>query len=287
MRLFVFGLGYTARVLARRLAARGFAIAGTARTTEQAAELARNGVDAYTFAREHKLPAEALAGTTHLLASIPPDDTGDPALDRHAADIQRLPGLAWTGYLSTTGAYGDRGGDWVDEDAALAPTGSRGRRRVAAEAGWRALDGRGLPAHVFRLAGIYGPGRSAIDQLRAGTARRIVKPGQVFSRIHVADIATVLEASIARPEPGAVYNVCDDDAAPPQDVVAFAATLLGIAPPPEIAFADAATTLSPLALSFFADNKRVSNARIKQRLGVRLAYPDYRTGLRAILKEEI
>jgi nucleoside-diphosphate-sugar epimerase len=168
----------------------------------------------------------ALAGTTHLLASIPPDDAGDPALDRHAADIARLPDLAWAGYLSTTGVYGDRGGDWVDEDSPLMPTGPRGQRRVAAEAGWRALAGRGLPAHVFRLAGIYGPGRSAFDQLRAGTARRIVKPGQVFSRIHVEDIARVLEASIARPDPGAIYNVCDDDAAPPQDVVAFAAALL-------------------------------------------------------------
>lgn len=287
MRLFVFGLGYTARVFARRLAARGFAIAGTARTAEQATQLARDGIAAHVFTRDAPLPPGALAGTTHLLASIPPDDAGDPALDRHAADIACLPDLAWAGYLSTTGVYGDRGGDWVDEDSPLVPTGARGQRRVAAEAGWRALGGRGLPAHVFRLAGIYGPGRSAFDQLRAGTARRIVKPGQVFSRIHVEDIAAVLEAAIARPEPGAVYNVCDDDAAPPQDVVTFAAQLLGVAPPPEIAFADAAATMSPMALSFFADNKRVRNRRIKERLGVRLAYPDYRAGLRAILEEEI
>jgi nucleoside-diphosphate-sugar epimerase len=287
MRLFVFGLGYSARVLARRLAARGVAIAGTARTAEQAAQLARDGIAAHLFTRDTPLPPGALAGTTHLLASIPPDDAGDPALDRHAADIAHLPDLAWAGYLSTTGVYGDRGGDWVDEDSPLMPTGPRGQRRVVAEAGWRALAGRGLPAHVFRLAGIYGPGRSAFDQLRVGTARRIVKPGQVFSRIHVEDIARVLEASIARPDPGAIYNVCDDDASPPQDVVAFAATLLGIAPPPEIAFADAAATMSPMALSFFADNKRVSNRRIKEQLGVRLAYPDYRAGLRAILKEEI
>jgi len=280
MRLFVFGLGYSARVLARRLAARGFAVAGTARTPEQAARLAREGVATHVFSRAAPLPPEALAGTTHLLASIPPDEAGDPALDLHAGDIARLPDLAWAGYLSTTGVYGDRGGDWVDEDSPLAPSGARGARRVAAEAGWRALH-----AHVFRLAGIYGPGRSALDQLRAGTARRIVKPGQVFSRIHVADIATVLEASIARPEPGAVYNVCDDEAAPPQDVVAFAASLLGVPPPPEIAFADAAPTMSPMALSFFADNRRVANRRIKERLGVRLAYPDYRAGLTAILRD--
>jgi len=292
MRLFVFGLGYTAQVLARRLAARGFAVAGTARTAEQAAQLARDGIAAHVFTRDAPLPPGALAGTTHLLASIPPDNAGDPALDLHGLDIVRLP-LAWAGYLSTTGVYGDRGGAWVDEDSPLAPTGPRGEWRVAAEARWRGLrtigtGGRpGLPAHVFRLAGIYGPGRSAFDQLRAGTARRIVKPGQVFSRTHVADIAAVLEASIARPEPGAVYNVCDDDAAPPQDVVAFAAQLLGVAPPPEIAFGDAVATMSPMARSFFADNKRVSNRRIKDRLGVRLAYPDYRAGLRAILKEEI
>jgi nucleoside-diphosphate-sugar epimerase len=286
MRLFVFGLGYTARVFARRLAARGFAIAGTARTSEQAAQLTRDGIKAFAFSREEPLPAAALAGTTHLLASIPPDDAGDPALDRHAADIARLPGLAWAGYLSTTGVYGDRGGDWVDEDSALVPTGARSARRVAAEAGWRALRGAGLPAHVFRLAGIYGPDRSAFDQLRAGTAKRIVKPGQVFSRIHVADIATVLEASIARPEPGTVYNVCDDEPAPPQDVVAFATMLAGVKPLPEIAFADAAPTMSPMALSFFADNRRVRNSRIKERLGVQLTYPDYRMGLWAIHEED-
>jgi nucleoside-diphosphate-sugar epimerase len=286
MRLFVFGLGYTARVLARRLAARGDAIAGTARTPEQASVLAAAGITAFVFARDHALPPHALDGTTHLLASIPPDDVGDPALDLHAADIACLPDFAWAGYLSTTGVYGDRGGDWVDEDSALLPTGARGQRRVAAEAGWQALKGQGLPAHIFRLAGIYGPGRSAFDQLRAGTARRIVKPGQVFSRIHVDDIATVLEASIAKPQPGAIYNVCDDDPAPPQDVVTFAASLLGMAPPPEIPFADAATTMSPMALSFFADNKRVSNRRIKDELGVTLAYPDYRTGLRDIRRNE-
>lgn len=282
-RLFVFGLGYSALALARRLMANGFAVAGTVRSAERAVMLARQGIDAHVFSRGHAVPERALAGTTHLLASIPPDDDGDPALDAHAADIGRLRDLRWTGYLSTTGVYGDRGGDWVDEDSDLRPSGTRGLRRVAAEAAWRALGGPGLPAHVFRLAGIYGPGRSALDTVRAGTARRIVKPGQVFSRIHVEDIATVLEASMARPEPGAVYNVCDDEAAPPQDVIAFACGLLGVAPPPEIAYDDAAPSMSAMARSFYADSKRVSNRRMKERLGVRLAFPDYRAGLRAIL----
>jgi nucleoside-diphosphate-sugar epimerase len=213
---------------------------------------------------------------------VPPDAAGDPVLDRHGPEIAALPGLAWVGYLSTTGVYGDRGGGWVDEASALRPSGERGRRRVAAEAGWLDLWQRhGVPVQVFRLAAIYGPGRSAIDQLRAGTARRIDKPGQVFSRIHVDDLAAVLAASMARPRPAGVYNVCDDEPAPPEAVTAYAAGLLGIAPPPLAPFAEA--ELSPMARSFFDDNKRVSNRLIKTELGVTLAYPDYRAGLAAIL----
>jgi nucleoside-diphosphate-sugar epimerase len=194
----------------------------------------------------------------------------------HAADLAALR-PAWVGYLSTTGVYGDRAGGWVDEASALTPAGERGRRRVAAEAGWRAL---GLPLHIFRLAGIYGPGRSALDSVRAGKAQRIDKPGQVFSRIHVDDIAAVLDASIARPYPGAIYNVCDDDPAPPQDVIAYACALLGRAPPPLVPFDQAA--LSPMARSFYGESKRVSNRRIKDELGVRLRFPDYRAGLDAL-----
>jgi nucleoside-diphosphate-sugar epimerase len=277
--LFCFGLGYTARALARRLTAEGWTVAGTTRGD------APTGGDASRFDRDHPLPAAALAGVTHILASVPPDAAGDPVLDLCGAAIAAMTGLRWLGYLSTTGVYGDRGGGWVDEGAALRPNGARGRRRVAAERGWRELWQRhGTPVHVFRLAGIYGPGRSPFDALRAGTARRIDRPGHLFSRIHVADAAAVLAASIARPRPGAVYNLCDDMPAAPADVVAGAAELLGVPPPPLVPLE--AAGLSPMARSFWDDDKRVSNARIKAELGVRLLYPDYRAGLRAILAAE-
>jgi nucleoside-diphosphate-sugar epimerase len=279
-RLFCFGLGYTAFELAQRLQRRGWSIAGTCRSDSAAAPLRARGFDITLFDRDQPpaAPETALAGSTHLLSSVPPDDIGDPVLDHWAPALGRLDRVVWAGYLSTTGVYGDRAGGWVDETSPLEPTGARGQRRVAAEEGWRGL---GLPMHLFRLAGIYGPGRSALDTVRAGRARRVVKPGQVFSRIHVADIATVLEASITRPDPGATYNLCDDNPAPPDEVIAYAAELLGLPAPPEIPFDSA--ELSEMARSFYADNKRVSNARIKRELGVTLAYPDYRSGLRALL----
>lgn len=282
-RLFCFGFGYSARHLAERLARLGWAVAGTAKAPVPDAA----GTPIYPFARGRPLadPAGALAGTTHLLVSVPPDEAGDPVLAEHAGDVLALPGLRWVGYLSTTGVYGDRGGGWVDEAADLLPTGERGRRRVAAEAEWLDLCRRhGVPVHLFRLAGIYGPGRSALDTVRSGHARRIDKPGQLFSRIHVADIAATLIASIARPNPGAAYNVCDDDPAPPSDVIAFAASLLGLPPPPLVPLATA--DLSPMARSFYDDNKRVCNRRIKEELGVRLAFPSYRDGLPALLAAE-
>ena len=282
-RLFCFGLGYTALALARALAAEGWRIAGTTRDPAKQARLAGEGFAMHRFDRDRPLeaPASALAGATHLLTSIAPDEAGDPVLARHLADLRRCAGLAWVGYLSTTGVYGDRGGAWVDEAAAVAPSMARTRRRVAAEARWLAS---GLPVHVFRLAGIYGPGRNALDAVRAGTARRIAKPGQVFGRVHVDDIVQVLRASMARPNAGAIYNVADDEPAPPQDVVAFACALLGVEPPPEVPYEDA--DLSPMARSFYADNRRVDNARIKDELGVRLRHPSYRQGLRALLALE-
>jgi nucleoside-diphosphate-sugar epimerase len=280
--LFCFGLGYTAQALAARLAADGWTVAGTCRSGEQATAPAAQGYAAHRFDRDHPLAPEVLASATHILVSIPPDEAGDPVLDRHRDDIAAMPSLAWVGYLSTTGVYGDRDGGWVDETSELCPTGLRGRRRVAAETAWLDLwRERGVPVHIFRLAGIYGPGRSPFDALRAGTAKRIGKPGQVFSRIHVDDLASVLLSSIARPRPGAVYNVCDDEPASPAEVVAHAAQLLGIPAPPLVPFEAAA--LSPMARSFYADNKRVSNALIKTELGVRLRYADYRAGLAAIL----
>lgn len=285
-RLFVFGLGYCALALAHRLGRQGWRIAGTCRGEEKRKAFSGEGIEAVIFDRGRPLDdaTHALAGATHIMSSVPPDAVGDPVLDHHAADLARCRDLGWIGYLSTTGVYGDRGGDWVDETAELRPVGPRGARRVAAEAGWRALwRERGCPVHVFRLAGIYGPGRNALEQVRQGEARRIVKPGQVFSRIHVDDIASILIASMTRPNPGAIYNACDDDPAPPQDVVTFACELLGVAPPPERRYAEMAPYLSEMARSFYAESKRVANRRIKEELGVRLAYPDYRRGLRALL----
>jgi nucleoside-diphosphate-sugar epimerase len=282
-RLLCFGLGYSARALAARLIGEGWEVRGTARNPETAP--APPGCAMYRFGRAHPLPLAAFDGVTHILVSVPPDAAGDPVLDAHGEDIAARSGLVWLGYLSTTGVYGDRGGGWVAADAELRPSGERGRRRVRAEAGWLDLwRGRDVPVHVFRLAAIYGPRRSPFDALRDGTAKRIDKPGQVFSRIHVEDLANVLAASIAQPNPGAVYNVCDDEAAPPEAVVAHAAELLGVEKPPLVPFEQA--ELSPMARSFYDDNKRVSNLRIKRELGVELRHPTYREGLRAVLREE-
>ena len=281
-KLFCFGLGYSAEVLAHRCLAAGWQVAGTVREEARLGRLTDLGIEVFLFDRTHDLPKDALAGVTHILVSVPPDGDGDPVLDRLRPAIKAFAGgLSWLGYLSTTGVYGDYDGAWVDEDTALRAVSARSRRRVEAETGWLDLYRQNaLPVHVFRLAGIYGPGRSALDDARAGASSRIVKPGQVFSRIHVEDIATVLQASMDRPAPGTIYNVCDDEAAPPQDVVAFACELLAIALPPEIPFEQA--RLSPMAQSFWADNRRVRNDRIKRDLGVTLRFPTYREGLRAL-----
>jgi nucleoside-diphosphate-sugar epimerase len=281
-RLFCFGLGFSARALADRLATAGWAVAGTTRSPEKAAELRAAGLEAVLFDRGRPLDPAVLAGTTHLLVSIAPDQDGDPVLDRHAADIAALPGLKWIGYLSTTGVYGDWQGAAVDETSELRGAKGRNLRRIQAEAAWLALQAeKALPVHVFRLAGIYGPGRSALDQVRAGRARRIDKPGHLFSRIHVDDIARVLQASIVRPKPGRVYNVCDDEPAAAAEVTAYACNLLGVEPPPLIPLEEA--EMSPMALSFWQDNRLVSNRRLHEELGVTLAYPNYRAGLEAIL----
>jgi hypothetical protein len=283
--LFCFGFGYTAQVLARRLAGEGWIVGGTCRTVDRATALRAAGFPVEVFDRDHPLPGEALDGVTQLLVSVPPDAAGDPVLAMYGEDIPKIESLCWLGYLSTTGVYGDRGGGWVDETTELSPSGERGRRRVAAEAGWLDLwHRRGVPVHIFRLAAIYGPGRSPFDALRAGTAKRIDKPGQVFSRIHVEDLVQVLAASISRPRPGALYNVCDDDPAAPEAVVAYAASLLGMPAPALMPFE--AAELSAMARSFYDDNKRVSNRLIKSELGVTLRYPDFRAGLAAILADE-
>lgn len=285
-KLFVFGLGYTALRLAGHLLTAGWTVAGTCRSAENAALLRRRGIDAHPFDRARPMsdPASVLRGATHILDSIPPDEAGDPAIDCHGAAIAALPDLRWVGYLSTTGVYGDAGGDWVDEGSPAGPTDDRGRRRLAAENAWLGLlRDANAPVHVFRLAGIYGPGRSVLDLIRSGTARRIIKPGHVFSRIHVDDIVRILAASMERPDPGAVYNLSDDEPASNADVVACGCSLLGVPAPPEIPI-DAAD-LSPMARSFYADSRRVRNERIKRDLGIALRYPSYREGLAAILSD--
>lgn len=275
-KLVCLGFGYCAQALACATAGEFRDIVGTARRAERARALVSDGFSV--------LPIDdpgLLDGATHILISAPPAAGGDPVLAVLAGAIGGLPGVEWIGYLSTTGVYGDRGGGWVSEDDAPRPGEERSERRLAAERAWLAFGrAHGMPVHIFRLAGIYGPGRNVLDRLRDGTARRIVKPGQVFSRIHVDDVAGALRASIARPKAGRIYNVADDEPAAQDDVVAFAAELLGIAPPPEESFETAA--LSPLAWSFYAECRRVRNERIRSELGVTLRYPTYREGLRSL-----
>ena len=285
--LFCFGYGYSARALALRLRGEGWAVSGTCRTDEKRALPTADGVRLLPFDRDRPLSDAwaALDGVTDVLSSVPPDQAGDPVLDQHGALIAAAQGLRWIGYLSTTGVYGDTGGALVDETAPLRPTSERSRRRVEAERRWLDLfDRHGRPVHVFRLAGIYGPGRSAVEQVLRGERRRIDKPGHLFSRVHVDDIAAVLRASIERPDPGRIYNVCDDEPAAPGEVVAYACRLLGVEPPPPVPFEQAASGLSPMSLSFWRDNRRVDNGRIKRELGVALRYPDYRDGLAAIAR---
>ncbi|MDA5095054.1 SDR family oxidoreductase [Aliiroseovarius sp. KMU-50] len=270
--LFIFGYGYSAQALARVLKPQGWTVIGTSREGRERTIL-WPGEDL----------SEALGRATHLLISAGPDAEGDPTLrGAHEQIIAAAPHLDWVGYLSTTGVYGDHDGGWVDENTPLTPATKRGQMRVTAEAAWQDLASKtGLPLHIFRLAGIYGPGRGPFAKVRKGTARRIIKKNQVFSRIHVEDIAQVLAASIAQPNPGAIYNVCDDIAAPPEDVLAHAAELLGLPVPPAEDFNTAEMT--PMARSFYAESKRVRNDRIKNELGVKLLYPDYQTGLAALL----
>jgi nucleoside-diphosphate-sugar epimerase len=267
----MLGHGYSAAALAARLP--DWRVLGTTRTPGAAFG---PGVEAVPWADARAMDA-AIAAAEAILVSIPPADGRDPALQRYGQALGKAR-AKWVGYLSATAVYGDRQGGWVDETSSLEPVTERGRWRVASEAAWAAS---GLPVQIFRLAGIYGPGRSPLDRLREGRAHRVVKARQIFSRIHVDDIAAALLASMARPDPGRVYNLADDLPAPPQDVIAFAAELLGLPVPPEVPFE--AAELSPMARSFYAESKRVANGRVKAELGLRLAHPDYRAGLRAIL----
>jgi nucleoside-diphosphate-sugar epimerase len=283
MRLFAFGLGYTALNLMRRHRSASTSVGGTVRDTARAKALSDEGIHALRFGDEAADPGIGahMARCDAILVSIPPVCGRDPVLARMATALEAAPASCWIGYLSTVGVYGDRDGAWVDETAPPAPVSRRSQERLVAEDAWLDFGRRsGKAVHVFRLAGIYGPGRNALANLAAGTARRIVKPGQVFNRIHVDDIAAALMASMMKPRPGAVYNVTDDEPAPPQEVVAYAARLAGREPPPEVDIESAG--LGAMAESFYAECKRVSNRRLKEELGVSPLYPSYREGLAAL-----
>ncbi len=282
--LLCLGYGYCAQYLAADLMNEGWTVSGSSRDQSGLAEIEATGARAVHFDGEHPLPPSQWDGVSHLLISAPPGPPGDPVLAHHHNTVAAMSGkLSWVGYLSTTGVYGNRDGGWVDEGSPLKPTSERSRRRVEAERQWLALfHDHGLPVHIFRLAGIYGPGRNQLVSLKEGRARRIDKPGQVFSRIHVEDVAAVLKASIAAPRPGATYNVCDTEAAEPAAVVAYAAELLGMPAPPLVPIKDA--QLSDMALSFYDDNKRVRNRLLTQELGIDFRYPTYREGLQRELE---
>jgi len=281
--LLIFGYGYTARVLARALLAQGWTIYGTTRNSNEINTLRDSGIHPILWetAGTGNFDA-AFSNASHIHVSTAPDNDGDPVLREFSTQIAQMSGLKWLGYLSTIGVYGDRQGGWVDENSALLPATKRGKLRVAAEKSWQSFAT--LPLHIFRLAGIYGPGRGPFAKVKSGTARRIIKKDQVFSRTHVDDITQVLMASIAQPDIGAIYNVCDDLAAPPQDVISHAADLLGLPMPPTVDYETA--DLSPMARSFYAESKSVHNDRIKSDLGVVLKYPTYREGLAALLQSE-
>lgn len=280
MRLFCFGYGYSAEGLARKLSPRVTSVAGTRTSVPDIAE-PNITLAPYKGDEPSAEVRDLLSSATHVLVSIPPDLEGDPALRHYGTDMASLSDMAWVGYLSTVGVYGDHKGAWVDETAAVRPISERSLRRARAEAEWLAFGREaGKRVEVFRLAGIYGPGRSVVDNLRNGTARRIVKAGQVFNRIHVDDIARVLAAAIDKETGHSIFNVSDDEPAPPEDVIAYAAEMMGLPVPPAIPFEEAG--LSGMAASFWAETKRISNTRIRRDLGVELLYPTYREGLRAI-----
>ena len=291
--LFCFGLGYCAAHYVAEFGARFDRIAGTVRTREKAAAIAASrfgghAVEAFVFDGHEAAPeiAAALMDADAVLVSVPPHENGDPALTQCAEAIAGAPHLRSAVYLSTVGVYGDHGGSWVDETTPPSPISDRSRARLEAEQAWAALGQRaGKAVAILRLAGIYGPGQNALTQVARGTARRIDRPGQVFNRIHVGDIAQAIDAAFARQAAG-IFNVTDDKPTPQGEPIAFAADLLGRVPPPEIPYTEAAKTMSPMARSFYGESKRVRNDKIKRELGVRLRYPTYREGLRALFDAE-
>jgi nucleoside-diphosphate-sugar epimerase len=268
-RLVIFGPGYCGAAVADAARALGYGVTCIARSTDVAAG---HG---------------AVAAATHVLSTVPPDESGDPVLQRYAAALRIAPTLQWVGYLSTTGVYGDRQGDWVDESTTPAPSGPRGMRRLAAEQAWAALATHSC-VDLFRLGGIYGPGRSAFDDLRAGRARRVLKPDHPFGRIHRDDVVHAVLAAMqqSRAATVRVLHLVDDLPAESAAVIEEAARLLGVPPPPSVPFAEAVATMSPMARSFWAENRKVACQITRQALGIAWRYPTYREGLRAILAEE-
>ena len=280
MKAFVFGFGYTSLRFVDLFGAMFATISGTIREAAKRDTLRVRGLDAFVFDPSDENSRARIADADIIVVSVPPGRSGDPVLAAFAADIVASRARRVI-YLSTIGVYGNHNGAWINEDTPLAPQVERAKARIAAEQGWRDLVGDRLS--ILRLAGIYGPGRSPLTKLRDGTARRIVKPGQVFNRIHVDDAARAIKAAIAYPQGGA-WNVCDDEPAPPQDVVTYAAALLKMAPPPEQDFATA--DMTPMGRSFYATSNRISNARLKTELGVTLAFPTYREGLQSLIAME-
>lgn len=284
-RLFIFGLGYSGLEIARVAKAQGWSVAGTCTTEEKARRLREGGIEAHRFDGSVPLSPQAFGEPTHVACTIAPGEAGDPAL-RTCREL--LGNVPWLAYLSTTGVYGDHEGGWVDETTPALPTQPRSRQRLAAEQGWHALAAEtGASLHILRLPGIYGPGRSTLDRVRAGTAQRIDKPGQAFSRIHVEDLAASALRAMAR-EDGTVeiWNVADDLPAPNADVIAYACELLGRPVPPAIPWEEAAPSMSPMARSFYSESRRVRNEKLKRELGVVLRHPTYREGLKAIAAAE-
>jgi nucleoside-diphosphate-sugar epimerase len=283
LKLFAFGLGYSAKYFVDHFGSAFERVAGTARCAEKAEALGRDGIETLVFARDTDDPtiADRVIEADVLLISVPPEASVDPVLARYGRAILRSPRRQTIVYLSTIGVYGDRQGAWVDETMTPEPSTHRSRTRLQAERSWAAIGSESnKKSHILRLAGIYGPGRNALVNLRRGTARRIVKKDQVFNRIHVEDVGRAIAAAITYPGRGRVWNVSDDAPAPPQDVITYAALLMGISPPPIQDLADA--DLTPLARSFYAENKRASNRLLKESLGVTLAFPTYRVGLEAL-----
>ena len=282
-RLFCFGLGFSSLALAESLLPKGWHVSGTCRGSDRQDAIKVNNTFLFDGSCATPEISKAISSATHLLITIPPQLSGDVVLENFSEEISKASHLQWIGYISSTGVYGDAQGEWVDESSPLRGSTDLNRRRVEAESAWFKMgQDHGLPVMIFRCVCIYGPGRNLLVSVQQGRARRIDKPGLVFSRIHAEDLVQTLTASMKKPQPGEIYNVSDDCPCPPAEAVKYAFDLLGVEPPPLIPYEKA--DLSPTAKGFYNTNKRISNKKIKEELGVKLCYPDYRSGLKALLK---